>query len=262
MTGKAQEKTGLYHWLKRLYHGRSKRALRFSYALLIFDLAAILYFVISSMLPRNHIFVFVDIIVGLIVLLDFMARLWLAKNKAKYFGRFSTWADIIVIVTLFLPMFVENLVFLRILRSLRLLRSYHILRDLRKRYRFFRQYEDVIQSVLNLSVFLFVVTAIVYVVQEQFNDGINNYLDALYFTVATLTTTGFGDITLQGASGKALSVIIMVVGISLFLRLVQTIFRPAKVKYKCPECGLNRHDKDAVHCKHCGEALKIETEGL
>jgi voltage-gated potassium channel len=42
---------------------------------------------------------------------------------------------------------------------------------------------------------------------------------------------------------------------------VQTIFRPEKVRYRCPDCGLNRHDLDAIHCKHCGRLLNIETEG-
>jgi voltage-gated potassium channel len=58
-----------------------------------------------------------------------------------------------------------------------------------------------------------------------------------------------------------LSVLIMVLGVALFLRLVQTIFRPAKVIHECPDCGLTRHDPDAVHCKHCGRILHIETEG-
>jgi len=53
----------------------------------------------------------------------------------------------------------------------------------------------------------------------------------------------------------------MIFGISLFLRLLQTIFRPEKVRYECPVCGLNRHDNDAVHCKHCGTVLHITTEG-
>ncbi len=53
----------------------------------------------------------------------------------------------------------------------------------------------------------------------------------------------------------------MIFGISLFLRLIQTIFRPGKVRYKCPVCGLTRHDSDAIHCKHCGTILNIETEG-
>jgi voltage-gated potassium channel len=36
---------------------------------------------------------------------------------------------------------------------------------------------------------------------------------------------------------------------------------PAKVRHKCPECGLLKHDPDAIHCKHCGLELNIETEG-
>ena len=42
---------------------------------------------------------------------------------------------------------------------------------------------------------------------------------------------------------------------------VKTIFRPQKLTYECPACGLTRHEPDAVHCKHCGNIVKIETEG-
>ncbi len=93
------------------------------------------------------------------------------------------------------------------------------------------------------------------------NPAIHHYVDALYFTVTALTTTGFGDITLQGVGGHLLAVLIMIFGLSLFLRLVQTIFRPEKVRYECPDCGLKRHDQDAVHCKHCGRVLHISNEG-
>ncbi|MGD8925980.1 MAG: ion channel, partial [Thioalkalispiraceae bacterium] len=120
---------------------------------------------------------------------------------------------------------------------------------------------DIIFSVVNLLVFIFIITAVVYVMQIGKNPAITNYVDALYFTVATLTTTGFGDIILVGESGHLLAVLIMIFGISLFLRLIQTIFRPGKVRYECPTCGLNRHDPDAIHCKHCGTVLHITTEG-
>jgi voltage-gated potassium channel len=40
------------------------------------------------------------------------------------------------------------------------------------------------------------------------------------------------------------------------------LFRPTKVRYECPKCGLSLHDADAVHCKHCGEVVHIDTEGL
>ncbi len=104
-------------------------------------------------------------------------------------------------------------------------------------------------------------TALVYETQHNANDQINNYADALYFTVTALTTTGFGDIVLKGTWGRLISVIIMVFGVSLFLRLVQVLLRPEKVEHKCPHCGLKRHDHDAIHCKHCGNLLAIEDEG-
>ena len=127
--------------------------------------------------------------------------------------------------------------------------------------RFFRVHEDAILAGVNLFVFVFVTTSLVYVLRFQDEASVANYVDALYFTVATLTTTGYGDITLGSTLGKILSVFIMIFGVALFVRLAQTIFRPAKVKYECTSCGLSRHEPDAVHCKHCGELLQIDTEG-
>lgn len=105
-------------------------------------------------------------------------------------------------------------------------------------------------------------TSLVYQTQASVNDKITNYVDALYFTVTTLSTTGFGDVTLVGNSGKLLSVVIMIFGISLFLRLVQVVLRPPKAHFPCPTCGLRRHDHDAVHCKACGTVLNIPDDGL
>ena len=104
-------------------------------------------------------------------------------------------------------------------------------------------------------------TGIVYETQHWSNPEITNYADALYFTVTALTTTGFGDITLPGTTGRMISVLIMIFGVTLFLRLAQVLFRPDKVRYSCPACGLQRHDRDAVHCKACGSILNIPAEG-
>jgi voltage-gated potassium channel len=141
------------------------------------------------------------------------------------------------------------------------MRSYHVVHELRGMSPWFRRNNEIIESAVNLFIFVFVVTAIVYVLEGRRNPNIEHFLDALYFTVATLTTTGFGDITMTDTVGRVLTVVIMVVGVGLFLRLIQTIFRPSKVLFPCPDCGLRRHDPDAVHCKHCGRILNIPTEG-
>ncbi|MEL6374637.1 MAG: ion channel [Pseudomonadota bacterium] len=251
---------GFKETLRSLYFGLDGRSRAFRFGLMLFDIASIAFFIVSS-LEHNAWTYAVDLMIALIIIADFSARWWLSWSTRKYFAQATTWADLVVIATLLLPMLFQSFLFLRVVRALRLLRSYHVLRDLRRDYPFFKRNEEIIQSVLNLLVFIFVMTALVYVLQARVNPAITNYVDALYFTVAALTTTGFGDITLIGSTGRLLSVLIMIMGFALFLRLVQTIFRPTKVAYECPDCGLRRHDPDAVHCKHCGRTIHIETDG-
>lgn len=253
---------GLNGTLKILYEGRSKRAQHFRYMLLALDVVIIGYFLVVSMIEAPQWLVVVDFAIAAIMMVDYFSRFWLARHKLKYVFMTVALADAIVIITLLLPIVTENFAFLRVIRTLRLIRSYHMVHDLRGRYRFFAHNEEIVHGVLNLAVFIFFVTSLVYVQQVRLNSEINNYADALYFTVTTLTTTGFGDITLEGPWGRVLAVLIMIFGVALFIKLAQAIFRTHKMEYKCPECGLNRHDPDAVHCKHCGMILNIETDGM
>jgi len=248
--------------VRLLYTGQSQRARRFRYGLITFDAITIVYFVATAAFPPTAVILALNTLLGVLILLDLAARFWISENLRREITRIYTLADVVVIASLFLaPLLDENLAFLRVLRGLRLIHAYHLLRDLRRESLFFRRHEDAILAAVNLFVFIFVTTSLVFVLAFDDQAGAAGYIDALYFTVATLTTTGFGDITMTTPAGKLLSVFIMVVGVALFVQLARAIFQPSKIKYKCPECGLNRHEPDAIHCKHCGETLKIETEG-
>lgn len=252
----------LQHSIRNLYTGSSRKAQWFRYVLVAFDALTIVYFIISAPLSQTQMLGLVDMTLGVIILMDLLARFWISYNRKKECLRLYTIADVLVIASLLLaPAFTDDLAFLRILRGLRLIHSYHLIRDLRRESRFFRLHEDAILAAVHLFVFIFVMSSLVYVVAFGDEPGTEAYIDALYFTVSTLTTTGFGDITLSSAGGKLLAVFIMVVGVALFVQLARAIFQPSKVHHTCPECGLTRHEIDAVHCKHCGETLNIETEG-
>jgi len=248
-------------FFRELYFGSHDYSRAFRFTLLAIDAATLVYFIAVTTLPPSPTLRLIDLGIGAYIALDLLARLIATGGGRRYFQEISTWTDLAVLVSLMVPAAAEDYLFLRILRIFRLLRSYHMLRDLRELSPFFRRHEEVVNSVVNLLVFVFGISALVFVLQYKTNEGINNYLDALYFTVTALTTTGFGDITLQGTTGRLLSVVILVFGVGLFLRLIQVIFRPSKVRYTCPDCGLNQHDADAVHCKHCGRVLNIETAG-
>ncbi|WP_170557871.1 potassium channel family protein [Ruegeria atlantica] len=247
--------------VKYLYIGHDPISVWFRYGLILFDAITIVFFVGTANGEHGLGFTVASLIIGFFIVLDFSARMWISKDRWKLLRQVYTLADIVVIVSLFLDLFLPwNLAFLRILRALRLIHSYHLLRDLRRDSDFFRTHEDAVIAAINLLVFVFATSTAVLVFFIPENSP-HAYVDALYFTMATLTTTGFGDITLATPAGKLFSVFIMIVGVALFVRLAQAIFMPQKVRHKCSNCGLYRHDPDAVHCKHCGETLRIETGG-
>jgi voltage-gated potassium channel len=256
----SQESLGaIREWLRRMYHGRTRKAVRFQIAVLGVDLAVIAFFVASPVLRETRSFIWLDYAVAAVLFVDIAARALAATAAFRWLMQLTTWVDLFILLTLLFPEMLGNLGFLRILRLWSLSRSgflWHPLNELG-----LGQWREASHSIVNLVTFLFIITGFVYTFFFRAGSGMAGYIDALYFTVATVTTTGFGDIVLPGVWGKLTAIATMIVGITLFVRLAQALFRPAKVFFRCPTCALQRHDPDAVYCKACGEILAIPNDG-
>jgi voltage-gated potassium channel len=247
--------------LRYLYHGSSPLAVRFRLAVIVIDFAIIAFFLAAPILHEaGLVFYVIDYLIAAILIVDLAARALAHTDIKDWLKKPATWVDLFVLATLLFPAWLFNLGFLRLLRLWTLLHSEFFWRTIGHKYDDTRV-EEITKAVASLLTFIFVVTGFVYATFRGTHPGITGYLDALYFTVATLTTTGFGDITLPGNWGRVLSIVVMLTGITLFLRLAQTIFRPHKISHDCPTCGLKKHDPDAVHCKACGKVLCIPDEG-
>ncbi|MCR6500721.1 ion channel [Shinella sp. CPCC 101442] len=245
--------------LRGLYFGRDREAVRFQLAMLFIDIVVLIFFIAGPYLRTGSAYVILDYAIAAVIAFELGARALIAPNLRYWALRPMTWVDIVILGTLLFPNQLHNFAFLRVLRIWSISQSKLVTLLLR---RFGYGYlEDVIQACVNFLVFLFLVTGFVYANFFYGAEGFAGFVDALYFSVATVTTTGFGDITLPGTLGKLTSIVTMIVGISLFVRLAQAIVRPYKVTFPCPECGLSRHDADAVHCKACGHVLNIPDEG-
>lgn len=244
--------------LRRLYFGSDPRALAFQLVMMVIDLAVIVFFIAGPYLRAGNAYLIVDYVVAAIITFEIFARMLVAPNLRYWLARPMTWIDLVILATLLFPNQLANFAFLRALRIWSISQSRLFSLILRRQG--LSDYEDTIQACVNFLVFLFLVTGFVYST-FFYAENVSGFVDALYFTVATVTTTGFGDITLPGTLGKLTSIVTMIIGISLFVRLAQTIVRPHKVSFDCPQCGLGRHDADAVHCKACGHVLNIPDEG-
>ena len=237
--------------------GRNAIAMQAAFA--VVDLAILAFFLLGPYLRSSPSYLIVDYIIAAWIGLELMVRAVAAPALRHWLARPLTWIDLVLLVTLLFPDALFNFAFLRVMRLWAIGQS-PLLKEVLRRAGCV-SYLDVVRAVLNFLVFLFLMTGFVYTTFFYNRDGSEGFIDALYFTVATVTTTGFGDITLPGTVGKLTSVFTMIIGISLFVRLAQAIVRPHKVTFPCPRCALQRHDADAVHCKACGEVLNIPDEG-
>ncbi len=245
--------------LRGLYFGRDQEAIRFQVAMLLIDIAILAFFVAGPYLRTGPAYVIVDYLIAAVIAFELGARALIAPNLRYWLLRPMTWVDIVILGTLLFPNQLHNFAFLRVLRIWAISQSKLLTLMLRRTGN--GDKEDVIQACANFLVFLFLVTGFVYSNFFYGAEGFEGFVDALYFSVATVTTTGFGDIVLPGTLGKLTAIVTMIIGISLFVRLAQAIVRPYKVHFPCPQCGLSRHEADAVHCKACGHVLNIPDEG-
>lgn len=245
--------------LARLYFGHDTAAIRFQFALMVIDIAIIGFFLAGPYLRDRPSYLILDYTIAAWIALELLAQWSASWSTRRFLMRPMTWVDIFVLGTLLFPQWLFNFAFLRVARIWAV--AQRPVFKLMLRRLGLKEQTDVVTAFINLFVFLFLVTGFVYSFFFYREDAGTGFIDALYFTVATVTTTGFGDITLPGTAGKLTSIVTMIIGISLFVRLAQAIVRPYKVTFPCPECGLQRHDADAVHCKACGHILNIPDDG-
>lgn len=254
---------GLSRLIYNLYEGDGDAAHAFRWAMLVFDSLTIAYFLWAPFESRGRSHGVIDITIGVVIAIDLLVRLYISRPKHRFFLNWLNWADFVVVLTMLLPLLVSNFAFLRVLRAVRAVRAFTFVRRIQLVTPFFQRHENIILKVTNLIVFVFIMAALVYATQVGVNPGVHTYIDALYFTVTTLTTTGYGDILMEGKAGRLLSIVIMALGLTLFLQLLRSIVEPDhEVLLECPDCGLMRHDRDAVHCKHCGRVIHIQTPGF
>lgn len=247
--------------MRALYHGTSHAAVKFRLTIILIDILIIGFFLATPLLKEaGWVFYTIDYMIAAFLAADLTARALAYTDIRDWLKKPVVWVDLFILATLLFPDQLGNFGFLRLLRIWTLLNSDFFWRTVGRRFDDTRV-EEVTRALAALVTFVFVATGFVYATFLGAHPGLTGYLDALYFTVTSLTTTGYGDIILPGAWGRVVSIIVMLSGITLFVRLAQTLVRPHKVRFPCDRCGLQKHDPDAVHCKACGNVLCIPDEG-
>jgi hypothetical protein len=148
-----------------------------------------------------------------IFLIDFTYRLFTAESKANYFFRMFGWADLLASLPF---QQVKVLRIFRLVRVFRLLRAYGV-RSIARSLLHDRASSALLTLLLlGILVLEFGSLEILHIEQGARGANITTASDALWYTIVTISTVGYGDRYPVTNDGRIVGTLIILIGVGIF----------------------------------------------
>lgn len=250
----------------------------FIVVLIILNVVAVMLETIKSVHDRyEDFFLYFEWISVGIFSVEYVLRVWSSNHEEKYkgsfWGRLKYMASPAAIIDLLaiLPSYLHAIIgldlrvlrMLRLLRFLRLFRLTAYTRSAHMIMNVFKKRSNELALSFILAIFLIIIASCLMYFAEHLHpdkDGnpslFTSIPKTIWWSVVTLTTTGYGDMYPVTNFGKALASVIMMTGVAFFALPAGIItagfideFRAMRVKktHKCPHCGESIEFDDDNH---------------
>ncbi|NUY82279.1 ion transporter [Flavobacterium sp. MAH-1] len=209
----------------------------------------------------------IEWVITIFFTMEYIGRLVSVKKPLTFVLSLYGIIDLLALLPSYVDLLFPGFHFLVALRALRLLRIFRILKLVHFVGAGNQLMDALRRSRTKIAVFLFSVIVIcvilgtvMYIVEGP-DSGFTSIPMSVYWTIVTLTTVGFGDITPATPLGQFISVIIMILGygiIAVPTGLVGAQLMKQDVQLntqKCPNCNADHHRDDAKFCYNCGHSL-------
>jgi len=253
-----------------LEHHESKWGKMFGYFLVTIIIASTTSFILSTTSLGHqyktwlHYF---DLFVFGFFSLESFCRFWISSQKKFFIFKPLEIIDLIVLFSFYSHF--SNLVFLRGFRVLRIFQMLKIARYselMLSFFRSFRYYRDEIKIfvVTLLMVLILSSCGMYYLEHNQPESYIKTIPQALWWSIVTISTVGYGDTVPITIGGKMLASLIVWMGLgttAIMTALITKIFIDhffGKRMHHCEFCHYPHHDHDAKFCKNCGGKLDVK----
>ena len=280
MTSQNRNTSPLKPWQKKL-HEVIFEADTFSGKLFyIILLVAILLSVVVVMLESvdeyntkyGEIFAVIEWGLTILFSIEYIVRIISIKKPFSYIFSFYGIIDLLSIIPTYLGLLPlsADASSLTVIRSLRLLRVFRIL----KLGKYLKEAKTLSKALSasksKIIVFLGAILTVVIILGtvmylvETPQDGFTSIPRSIYWAIVTLTTVGYGDIYPVTALGQFIASIVMIMGYAIIAvptgivtnELIKVDSDDNISTKACESCSKEGHDKDAIHCKYCGERLE------
>ena len=209
-------------------------------------------------------------IVTILFTIEYIVRIVCIRKPSKYIFSFFGIVDFLSTIPKYLSFFVVGSQYITAFRALRLLRVFRIL----KLVRFVGESNNLLRALrasrAKIFIFVFFVLivsvllgTIMYLVEGP-EHGFNSIPHSVYWTIVTLTTVGYGDISPETGIGQFIATFIMIIGygiIAVPTGIVTVEYSKQRKKkdedtlLACSNCLTTGHIEEAVHCYNCGAKL-------
>lgn len=217
--------------------------------------------------------VFLEWTITILFTIEYILRIISIDKPLKYIFSFYGIIDLIATLPMYLSLFFPRTSILTVVRALRLLRLFKIVN-----HPHFTSQSTHLKEAINASkgkiiVFIYfvlictiIIGSIMYLIEGK-ESGFTSIPTSIYWTIVTLTTVGYGDISPQTPLGQIFASFVMILGygiIAVPTGIITAEFAKRNInpntssdtfKTTCSTCNTIIQNKEALFCHHCGTKL-------
>jgi voltage-gated potassium channel len=255
-----------------IYEADTPAGKAFDLALIVCILLSVAAIMLESMsqvaLDYGPWLVVFERVITVFFTIEYVLRLWSVRRPMRYATSFYGVVDLLAILPTYLAMLIPGAQTLAVVRVLRMMRVFRVLKlghmvdaaGLLRRSLFASRHKIMV-FLLSVATLIVIIASLMYAIEGAAN-GFTSIPRALYWTIVTITTVGYGDITPRTEIGQVLAALVMLLGYTIIA--VPTGIVSAEIAEQrrleittraCPACGRGGHELDSRHCKHCGAQL-------
>ena len=247
----------------------------FDIALLWFIAASVGVVMLESVAPfkdeYHNFLIIAEWVFTIAFTIEYALRIWLVRRPWRYIFSFYGIVDLLSCLPGYIALIFAGSSHFAIIRTLRLLRMFRVLKMVGHVEGANTIMRGLAASRAKITVFftavlIFAVMAgtLIYIVESGIkNSQFTSIPVSIYYAIVSITTVGYGDITVITPLGKVITSLMVLAGYAIIAvptgivasDMVREAMRQDETTDACPGCGVHGHLRDASFCRKCGEQL-------
>lgn len=240
--------------------------------LILLSVLLIMLDTVQGISSKYHNYLWIcEWIITIFFTIEYILRIISIQKPVKYIFSFYGIIDLLAVLPMYLSIFFPGASILSIVRALRFLRLFKILHIPQISHQSYQLKEAIDASKEKILVFIYfvlistiIIGSVMYLVEGR-SSGFTSIPISIYWTIVTLTTVGYGDISPQSPLGQFIASLVMILGygiIAVPTGIVTAEFAKKTLNNNavntgktCKKCNSQVHFDNAEYCYKCGTEL-------